>query len=121
MTKEDFITFIKELGFSKTWSSNTNLFYLNTDQITSSTQNQSSFKIISILIESESRFQMSVIDSFSSFRNTEFGTYLINTFDCENDPQIELFFSFICQNFDKIPEKIISNIRDRRIDKVLFR
>ena len=43
MSKEDFIEFIKELGFTQTWGSNSNSFSLSTDVIGKPNQNYMAF------------------------------------------------------------------------------
>lgn len=118
MTEEEFIKFIELLGFTKTWNSASNEYYLTTDKLSTTLHNQSSFRIISVLIQNSLRFQLSTIDSLHNFRGLEYGVYRLKTFCTEGDSQIYTFFEFIQNNFIVLPDRIRQIIRDRRIDDI---
>lgn len=114
MTKEDFITFIKELGFTQSWSEKPNLFSLLTDQNDNNVfLNISINDRLGLVNLSESKMW----SNMNSGKN--FGYFSLNTFGNKNDFQLELFLSFIKFSFNKVPNKVTEYMRDKKIKDIL--
>ena len=122
MTKEEFIDFIKELGFTQTWSSKPNLFSMPTDVVGLPNQNYQAFADqLSIHIDDDKQvFQLSLQQMSSHMMSGKnFGYFSLKTFGDKNDFQLEIFFSFILGSFKEKPSKIIQYMRDRKIKNIL--
>jgi hypothetical protein len=112
MTKEDFITFIKELGFTQSWSEKPNLFSLLTDQ-----NDNNVFLNISI---NDGLVHLSESKMWSNMNSGKsFGYFSLNTFGNKNDFQLEIFLSFILGSFNKKPSHIVQFMRDMKIKDIL--
>lgn len=121
MVKEDFIEFIKELGFAQTWGSNSNSFSLSTDVMGKPNQNLMAFADqLKISIDDElvqlSLSQMSERMPYYKIPHMMAG---LKTFGDDGDIQLELFLSFILGSFNQKPKHILQFIRDRKIKNIL--
>lgn len=122
MTKEDFIEFIKELGFTQTWRSECNSFSMTTDVVGLPNSNYTAFADqLKITISDEhDLFQLSLSQMSSHMMGGKnFGNFSLKTFGNKNDFQMEIFMSFIKGSFKKAPDSIIQFMRDRKISDIL--
>lgn len=122
MTKEEFIEFIKELGFTQTWSTGPNSFSMPTDIVGLHNQNYQAFADqLSIYINDDKKmFQLSLKQmSGHMVAGKNFGYFDMKTFGDKNDLQLMLFMSFVKGSFKKVPDKIIQYIRDKKIKDIL--
>ncbi len=127
MTKEKFIEFIKDLGFSQTWGSNSNSFSLFTDVNNLINSKYSNHQITMVFnqlnIHIDKNVELIQLSSsqisghMTSGKN--FGNFSLKTFGNEGDFQLELFLSFISGSFNKVPDSIIKYMRDKRIKDIL--
>ena len=120
MVKEDFIEFIKELGFAQTWGSNSNSFSLSTDVMGKPNQNLMAFADqLKITIDDE-LVQLSLSQmSTHMMAGKSFGNFSLKTFGDDGDIQLEFFLSFILGSFNQKPKHILQFIRDRKIKNIL--
>lgn len=120
MTKEEFIDFIKELGFTQTWSSKPNLFSMPTDVVGLPNQNYMAFSDQLKIHLNDDLIHLS-LQQMSSHMMTgkNFGNFSLKTFGDKNNLQLEIFFSFILGSFNEKPSKIIQYMRDRKIKNIL--
>lgn len=122
MTKEDFIEFIKELGFTQTWWSEGNSFSMTTDLVGLTNSNYTAFadQLKITIIDKHDLFQLSLSQMNSHMMcGKNFGNFSLKTFGENNDSQIEIFMSFIKGSFKKAPDSIIQFMRDRKISDIL--
>ena len=122
MKKEDFIEFIKDLGFTQTWGNNPNSFSLETDVIGNPNQNSMAFADqLKISIDDKIGLAHLSLSQMSShmMAGKSFGNFSLKTFGDENDFQLEIFLSFIKGAFKKPPNNIIQYMRDRKIRDIL--
>ena len=122
MSKEDFIEFIKELGFTQTWGSNSNSFSLSTDVIGKPNQNYMAFadQLKITLYDEYGIAQLSLSQmSTHMMAGKSFGNFSLKTFGDDNDFQVEIFMSFILGSFNKKPNHILQFMRDRKIKNIL--
>ena len=122
MTKEDFIEFIKELGFNQTWGDNSNSFTLATDIVGQPNQNYMAFadQLKITLYDEYGIAQLSLSQmSTHMMSGKSFGNFSLKTFGDDNDFQVEIFMSFILGSFNKKPNHIVQFIRDRKIKNIL--
>ena len=122
MTKEDFIKFIKELGFSQTWVSNSNSFSLTTDIVGNSNQNAMDFyDQLNIHIDDDKELIQLSLSQMSShmMAGKSFGNFSLKTFADDDDFQLEIFLSFIKGAFNNPPNNIIQYMRDKKIKDIL--
>ena len=122
MTKEDFIKFIKELGFSQTWVSNSNSFSLTTDIVGNSNQNAMDFyDQLNIHIDDDKELIQLSLSQMSShmMAGKSFGNFSLKTFADDDDFQLEIFLSFIKGAFNNPPNNIIQYMRDKKITDIL--
>lgn len=120
MSKEDFIEFIKELGFTQTWGSNSNSFSLSTDVIGKPNQNYMAFADQLKISIDNGLAQLSLSQmSTHMMAGKSFGNFSLETFGDDNDFQLEIFLSFIKGAFKKPPNNIIQYMRDRKIRDIL--
>jgi len=111
MTKEDFIEFIKELGFTQTWPEKPDLFSFKTDV----ENNYLNINIDDIL----ELFQLQETKMWSNMQSgRNFGNFSLKSFGDERDLQLELFLSFIKGSFNKIPDTITQYMRDKKIKDI---
>lgn len=112
MTKENFIEFIKELGFSQTWSEKPNSFSIKTD-----IENN----YLNINIDDKLKiFHLQETMMWSNMQSgKKFGNFSLKKFGDSDDFQLELFISFIKGSFDKVPNTITQYIRDKKIKNIL--
>ena len=120
MTKEDFILFIEELGFTQTWSNN--YFSLETDVIGNPNQNAMAFADqLKISLDDELGLAQLSLSQMSShmMAGKSFGNFSLKTFGDDNDFQLEIFLSFIKGSFKNPPNNIIQYMRDKKISDIL--
>jgi hypothetical protein len=109
MTKEEFILFIKILGFNQTWSID-DKFYMSTDVIHDE---------LNIIIDDEN-FQLGLSSVNSGmFSGKNFGRFSLKTFGDKYDFQLEIFLSFILNSFKEKPKHILQFMRDMKIKNIL--
>lgn len=122
MTKEEFIFFIKEVGFTQTWQSEVNSFSMATDVVGLPNSNYTAFADqLKITISDEhDLFQLSLSQMSSHMMaGKNFGNFSLKTFGNKNDFQMEIFMSFVKGSFKKVPDNIIQFMRDRKISDIL--
>lgn len=122
MTKEDFIEFIKELGFTQTWQSVANSFSMPTDIVGSPNSNYMAFADqLKITISDENELVQLSLSQMSThvLSGKNFGNFSLKTFGDINDFQLELFLSFIKGSFNKVPDTITQYMRDKKIKDIL--
>jgi hypothetical protein len=121
MTKEEFIFFIKELGFTKTWTTDKNRYSLATDVIGNSNQNAMVFTDqLKISMDDERVVQLSLSQmSTHMISGKNFGNFQLSTFGNDGDFQLEIFLSFIKGAFKNPPKNIIQYMRDKKIRDIL--
>ena len=122
MTKEEFIEFIKDLGFTQTWGSDSKSFSLATDVIGNPNQNAMAFADeLKITIDDERGLVQLSLSQMSThmMAGKSFGNFSLKTFSDENDHQLEIFLSFIKGSFRNTPKNINQYIRDRKIRDIL--
>jgi hypothetical protein len=112
MTKEYFIEFIKELGFSQTWLEKPDSFSFKTDV-------ENNYLNINIDYNL-GLFQLQETKMWSNMQSGKnFGNFSLKTFGNENDFQLEFFLSFIKGSFNKVPDSITQYVRDKKIKNIL--
>ena len=122
MTKEEFILFIEELGFTQTWMSKSNGFSLSTDMVGKPNQNLMAFADqLKITLDDERGIAQLSLSQMSTHMmvGKSFGNFSLETFGDDNDFQLEIFLSFIKGAFKKPPNNIIQYMRDRKIRDIL--
>ncbi len=123
MIKENFIFFIKQLGFDQTWKSNPNYYILSTDNIGIGLSNNqpSRFDTLSVTLNDEYGLAQLALSQMSSNMTAgkNFGNFSLKTFGDKNDLQIEIFMSFITGSFKNPPKNIIQYMRDKKIMDIL--
>ena len=123
MTREEFITFIEQLGFDKTWQSNTNYYILSTDKIGIGLSNNqpSRFDILSVTLNDEYGIAQLTLSQMSSNMSAgkNFGNFSLKTFGQKDDFQLEIFMSFIKGSFNEVPITITQYMRDMNIKNIL--
>ena len=131
MTKEEFILFIKILGFNQTWSTD-DKFSMSTDVIQGSPSGVVNLSKGSVtgssvwnfydelkIIVGDENFQLnlsSVNSGMVSGKN--FGQFSLKTFGDKNDFQLEIFLSFILGSFNEKPSHILQFVRDMKIKNI---
>jgi len=119
MTKEEFIFFIKELGFTKTWTTDKNGYSLATDVIDNPNQNSIADQL-KISMDDERVAQLSLSKmSNHMMSGKNFGNFQLSTFGNDGDFQLEIFLSFIRGAFKNPPKNIIQYMRDKKIRDIL--
>jgi len=120
MTNEDFIEFIKELGFSQTWGVDSLGFSLSTDIVGKPNSNYIAFSDQLKVIIDDDFFQLSLSQMSSHMMvGKNFGRFSLKTFGDKDDLQMEIFFSFIKGSFNEVPDGIIKYMRDKKITDIL--
>lgn len=122
MRNQEFIEFIKELGFQQTWGSNSNSFSLSTDVVGKPNQNYMAFHDqLNIHIDDDKELVQLSLSQMSSHMTygKNFGYFSLKTFGEKNDLQLELFLSFILGSFNQRPKHIIQLMRDKKIKNIL--
>ena len=122
MTKEEFIEFIKDLGFTQTWGSDSKSFSLATDVIGNPNQNAMAFADqLKITIDDERELVQLSLSKMSThmMAGKNFGSFSLKTFGDDNDFQLEIFMSFIKGSFKNPPKNIIQYMRDKKIRNIL--
>ncbi len=122
MKSQEFIEFIKELGFQQTWGSNSNSFSLSTDVVGKPNQNYMAFHDqLNIHIDYDKELVQLSLSQMSShmISGKNFGYFSLKTFGEKNDLQLELFLSFILGSFNQRPKHIIQLMRDKKIKNIL--
>jgi hypothetical protein len=124
MTKQEFILFIKILGFQETYQSDgsgpINLFSMVTDS-TSQKYSPAYLDRLQISINDErGSFQLSLSQMGSHVMvGKNFGQFSLKTFGDKNDFQLEIFLSFILGSFNEKPRHILQFMRDKKIENIL--
>ena len=129
MTKEEFIKFIKKLGFTQTWGNNKNGYSLATDVIGNPNQNAMAFAVmkhlflyqLKISFDDERELVQLSLSQMSShmMSGKNFGNFSLKTFGDDKDLQLEIFLSFVKGAFKKPPNNIIQYMRDKKIRDIL--
>jgi hypothetical protein len=122
VTKEDFIEFIKDLGFAQTWGADSKSFSLITDVVGNPNQNAMAFADeLKISIDDKRGLVQLSLSQMSThmMAGKNFGNFQLSTFGNDGDFQLEIFMSFIKGAFKKPPKNIIQYIRDRKIRDIL--
>jgi hypothetical protein len=121
MTKEEFIEFIKELGFQQTWGSSSNSYNLSTDIVGKPNSNYVAFTDqLKVTIIEDSGIVELILSQMSPHMmvGKNFGNFSLKNFGKSNDLQMELFLSFIKGSFDKVPDAITQYMRDKKIKDI---
>jgi hypothetical protein len=124
MTKEEFIEFIKELGFRQTYQSDgsgpLNSFSMNTDS-TSQKYSPAYLDQLKISIDDEIGLVQLSLSQMSThmISGKNFGKFSLKTFGDKNDLQMELFLSFILGSFNQKPKSVLKFMRDKKIENIL--
>lgn len=122
MTKEEFIEFIKDLGFTQTWGIDSKSFSLATDVIGNPNQNAMAFADqLKISIDDKRGLVQLSLSQMSThmMAGKNFGNFQLSTFGNDGDFQLEIFMSFIKGAFKKTPKSIIQYMRDKKIRDIL--
>ena len=122
MTKEEFILFIEDLGFTQTWMSKSNGFSLSTDVVSNSKQNAMAFADqLKITLDDEYEIAQLSLSQMSTnmMVGKNFGNFQLSTFGNDGDFQLEIFMSFIKGAFKNPPKNIIQYMRDKKIRDIL--
>lgn len=122
MTKEEFIDFIKEIGFTQTWQSEDKSFSMAIDVIGKPNINSSAFtdQLMITVIDELGLVQLSLSQMSSHIMSGKnFGNFSLKTFGDKNDFQMEIFMSFVKGSFKKVPDNIIQFMRDKKIEDIL--
>ena len=129
MTKEEFILFIEELGFTQTWQSFEDSFSLATDVVGNTNQNATTMlrnamafaDQLKVSIDDERGLVQLSLSQMSShmMAGKNFGNFSLKTFGDDNDFQLEIFLSFIKGAFKNPPNNIIQYMRDKKIRDIL--
>jgi len=122
MTKEEFILFIEDLGFTQTWMSKSNGFSLSTDVVGQPNQNLMSFAD-QLKITLDDKYEIAQLSlsqmSTNMMAGKNFGSFSLKTFGDDGDFQLEIFLSFIKGAFKNPPKNIIQYMRDKKIRDIL--
>ncbi len=115
MTKEEFIEFIKELGFRQATPNN---YTLSTDR---TSQNYSPAYLDQLNISISDEYAQLLLSKMGPhlMSGKNFGNFNLKTFSDKNDFQLEIFLSFILGSFNEKPKKIIQWMRDKKIKNIL--
>jgi len=122
MTKEEFILFIEELGFTKTWMSDSNGFSLSTDMVGKPNQNLMAFADqLKITLDDERGIAQLSLSQMSThmMAGKNFGNFQLSTFGNDGDFQLEIFMSFVKGAFKNPPKNIVQYMRDKNIKNIL--
>jgi len=122
MTKEEFIIFIYDLGFTQTWGNNSNGYSLATDVVGNPNQNSMAFADqLKISLDNERGLAQLSLSQMSThmMSGKNFGNFQLSTFGDEGDLQLEIFLSFIKGSFKNPPNIIIQYMRDKKIRDIL--
>ena len=122
MTKEEFIEFIKDLGFAQTWGIDSKSFSLITDVVGNPNQNLMAFADeLKISIDDKRGLVQLSLSQMSThmMAGKNFGNFQLSTFGDEGDFQLEIFLSFIKGAFKNPPKNIIQYMRDKKIMDIL--
>ena len=122
MTKEEFIEFIKDLGFAQTWGVDSKSFSLITDVVGNPNQNLMVFADeLKISIDDKRGLVQLSLSQMSThmMAGKNFGNFQLSTFGDEGDFQLEIFLSFIKGAFKNPPKNIIQYMRDKKIMDIL--
>ena len=120
MTKQDFVSFIKDLGFVNTWQSIDDKYSMPTDVVGNPNQNAMAFadQLKIVIIDDIVQLTLSQMSSHI-MAGKNFGSFSLKTFGDDNDFQLEIFLSFIKGAFKKPPNNIIQYMRDKKITDIL--
>jgi len=126
MTKEEFILFIKILGFTQTWiwEKEKNSYTLSTDIVGKPNSNYVPDYLtdqLKISLDDELELVQLSLSQMSTHMmvGKSFGNFSLKTFGDEGDFQLELFLSFILGSFNEKPNHILQFMRDMKIKNIL--
>ena len=122
MTKEEFIEFIRDLGFTKPWTTKPNNYTLPTDQVGLPNSNYTAYADqLKISLDDELGLAQLSLSQMSThmMSGKNFGNFSLKTFGDDNDFQLEIFLSFIKGSFKNPPNNIIQYMRDKKISDIL--
>jgi hypothetical protein len=122
MTKEEFILFIEDLGFTQTWMSKSNGYSLATDVIGNPNQNLMAFADqLKITLDDERGIAQLSLSQMSThmMAGKNFGNFQLSTFGNDGDFQLEIFMSFVKGAFKNPPKNIVQYMRDKKIRDIL--
>jgi hypothetical protein len=119
MTKEEFLIFIEELGFTKNWMSNSDGFSLATDVVGNPNQNFTFVDQLKITLDYENKIaQLSLCTNLMTDKS--FGNFSLKTFGDKDDFQLEIFISFVKGAFKNPPKNIVQYMRDKKIRDIYY-
>ncbi len=120
MTKEEFILFIKILGFTNTWQSEDDKYSMATDIVGAPNQNLVAFadQLKIEIVDDIAQLSLSQMSTHIMLGKS-FGNFHLPTFGDDGDFQLELFLSFVLGSFNKKPSHIVQFMRDMRIKNIL--
>lgn len=122
MTKEEFILFIEELGFTQTWITGPNHYTLSTDVVGNPNQNLMAFADqLKITLDDERGIAQLSLSQMSThmMAGKNFGNFQLSTFGNDGDFQLEIFMSFVKGAFKNPPKNIVQYMRDKKIRDIL--
>jgi len=122
MTKEEFILFIEELGFTQTWITGPNHYTLSTDVVGNPNQNLMAFADqLKITLDDEKGIAQLSLSQMSThmMAGKNFGNFQLSTFGNDGDFQLEIFMSFVKGAFKNPPKNIVQYMRDKKIRDIL--
>lgn len=122
MKKEEFLEFIKELGFSQTWQTKPNSFSMTTDVVSQPNQNLMAFADqLNIHFDDTNGLVQLSLSQMSTHMivGKNFGNFQLKTFGEKDDLQIQIFMSFVKGAFKNPPNNIIQYMRDKKIKNIL--
>jgi len=122
MTKEDFILFIRELGFTQNWTKKPNNYTLPTDQVGLPNSNYIAYTDqLKISLDDELGLVQLSLSQMSTHMvgGKNFGNFSLETFGEKDDLQLQIFLSFIKGSFRNPPNNIIQYMRDKKITDIL--
>ena len=122
MKKEEFLEFIKELGFSQTWQTKPNSFSMTTDVVSQPNQNLMAFADqLNIHFDDINGLVQLSLSQMSTHMivGKNFGNFQLKTFGEKDDLQIQIFMSFVKGAFKNPPNNIIQYMRDKKIKNIL--
>lgn len=122
MTNEEFILFIRDLGFTKPWPTKPNNYSLSTDIVGKPNSNYTAYTDqLKISLDDELGLVQLSLSQMSThmMSGKSFGNFSLKTFGDKDDFQLEIFLSFIKGAFNNPPNNIIQYMRDKKIRDIL--
>lgn len=122
MTKQEFIEFIKVLGFNQTWQTKPNSFSMPTDVVGQPNKNLMAFADqLNIHFNDDNDLVQLSLSQMSTHMmvGKNFGNFQLKTFGEKDDLQIQIFMSFVKGAFKNPPTNITQYMRDKKIEDIL--